>query len=230
MRHHTLPSEEGWSLSISSRLSGRDSSFKEHLRMLLQALWRPPRLFVLFLVALPFATWVVGFLHVLLVFLDLPMQLLLIAMDLGQVPSCWSMVNTKEIESLSKGMEWQKQNWEIAQTTTSQCIHHSAGNAHNGLFNTRELRVAHPSLVIHLVLLCPTDLISVHQESSKKTKKGKRRQRGRCHLSRCTRGTGIFSTDYYLPHARPMAQPCLLSQSAKLHFLPTGRTEWAHWI
>lgn len=99
MRHRTLPSEEGWSLSISPRLSGRDSSVKEHLRMLPQALWRPPRLFVLFLVALPFATRTVGFLHVLLVFLDLPVQLLLIAMDLGHVPSCdlWSTQKRLEV-------------------------------------------------------------------------------------------------------------------------------------
>lgn len=41
------------------------------------------------------------------------------------------------------------------------------------LFNTREFRVAHPSLVIHLVLLYSTDIISEHQESSKKTKKGR---------------------------------------------------------
>lgn len=53
MRHHILPLEQGWSLSVSLRLSGRGSSFKEHLRMLLEALWKPTRLFVRFLVALP---------------------------------------------------------------------------------------------------------------------------------------------------------------------------------
>lgn len=58
------------------------------------------------LVALPFAAWAVGVLHILLLFLDLPTQLLLIALgqvlmkqiliNLGQVPSCelWLTLKT----------------------------------------------------------------------------------------------------------------------------------------
>jgi len=59
----------------------------------------------------------------------------------------------------------------MAHTTTSQCIHHSV-TARNWLFNASELRVAHPSPVTHIVLLSPTDLLSEHQESSTKTKRG----------------------------------------------------------
>lgn len=48
------------------------------------------------LVALPFATRTEGVLHILLLFSDLPMQLHLIAMNLGQVPSCelWLTLKT----------------------------------------------------------------------------------------------------------------------------------------
>lgn len=48
------------------------------------------------LVALPFATQTEGALHILLLFSDLPMQLHLIAMNLGQVPSCelWLTLKT----------------------------------------------------------------------------------------------------------------------------------------
>lgn len=62
-------------------------------------------------VALHFATWAVGLLQILLLFLDLPMWLLLIVMNLGQMPSCelWLSLKTSfhSIKSLLKN-NWKR--------------------------------------------------------------------------------------------------------------------------
>lgn len=124
-------------------------------------------------------------------------------------------------------MEWQKHNKEIIQITTSKCIHYLVISKHDMLFNTSELKFVHP-------LCLPILHISVLQDRVKSLpKKGggeggegeEYRKRGRCQTSRCSGGTGIFSTDSLLPRTMPMAQPHHLRQSVKLPFLPTERPE-----
>lgn len=166
MRHHILPLEQGWSLPVSLRLSGRDSSFKEHPRMLLEALWSPPRLFVCFLVALPLQheqsdfcmscmrSWIsyaVPYNHY----------------GFGSGSFLGSMINTKQSESLSK--VWDDKNKPGRQP--DQCFHQSDITAHNKLFDTGARGSS--GLLVPLPLptlqsFGPTDLILEHQRPSKK--------------------------------------------------------------